>query len=87
MSHVEVAEIFGRVLKRDVRAESEEISDWRLRAKGMSQYAIENLTRMFEYYGQWGLAGNPNVLRWLLHREPISMELFIERTVRETEIP
>jgi len=32
MSHVEVAEIFGRVLNRDVQAEKEGIGDWRLRA-------------------------------------------------------
>jgi len=33
MSHVEVAEVFSQVLKRDVRAEKEEIRDWRLRAE------------------------------------------------------
>ena len=46
--------IVGRVLKRDVRAEKEEIRHWRLRAKGMGEYAIENLIKMFEYYDQWG---------------------------------
>ena len=86
MSHVEVAKIFGRVLKRDVQAEKEEISDWRLRAErslGMSEYAIENLVKMFEYYNQWGLVGNPNVLRWLLKHEPNSLESFVEKTVKE----
>ena len=82
-SHVEVAEIFGRVLKRKVRAEKEEMSDWRLRAKGMSEYTIENLVRMFEYYNQWGLAGNPHVLRWLLEREPTSLHAFVENTMKE----
>ena len=79
LSHVEVAEIFSRVLNRDVRAEKEEISDWRLRVPGMSQYAVENLIRMFEYYDKWGLVGNPNVLRWLLKREPGSLESFVAR--------
>ena len=94
MSHVEVAEILGRVLNRDVRAEREEISDWRLHVErssegaqskraGMSEYVIEDLVKMFEYYDQWGLAGNPNVLRWLLRREPTSLESFIERTMKE----
>ena len=86
MSHVEVAEIFGRVLKRDVSAEKEEIRDWRLRAErslGMSEYAIENLIKMFEYYDKWGLVGNPNVLRWLLKHEPNSLESFVEKTVKE----
>lgn len=70
MSHVEAAEILSRVLNHDVQAKREEIRDWRLRAGGMSEYALENLVRMFGYYDQWGLAGNPNVLRWVLKREP-----------------
>jgi len=79
MSHAEVAEILSHVLKRDVRAEEEEIRDWRLRTKGMSEYAVENLIRMFEYYNQWGLVGNPNVLKWLLRREPTTLETFIDQ--------
>jgi uncharacterized protein YbjT (DUF2867 family) len=81
MSHAEVAEIFGCTLKRNVRAEAEAIRDWRLRAEqsGMSEYAVENLIKMFEYYDQWGLMGNPNVLRWLLRREPASLEIFLRR--------
>jgi uncharacterized protein YbjT (DUF2867 family) len=78
-SLAEVAKIFERALNREVRAEKEEISDWRLHTKGMSRYAIENLVKMFEYYDQWGLVGNPNVLRWLLRREPTSLKLFVER--------
>ena len=90
-SHAEVAEITSRLLNRDVRAEKEEIGDWRLRAERSSEgtqskrdrYAIENLVKMFEYYDQWGLVGNPNVLRWLLRRKPTSVEAFIERTLKE----
>lgn len=99
LSHVDVAKIFSRLLKRDVRAEKEEISDWRLRAEwsecslraqsklapGMSQYAVENLIRMFEYYGQWSLVGSPNVLRWILRREPTLLDVFIGRAMKEQE--
>ena len=70
------------------RAEKDEIrrAAWRLRAErssGMSKYAIENVVRMFEYYDQWGLVGNPNVLRRLLRREPTSLAIVIERIMRE----
>jgi len=82
-SHVEIAEILSSVLKRNVRAEQEEISDWRLRSHELSAYAAENLIRMFEYYNQWGLAGNPNVLEWLLKRKPTSLSMFVEKTVNE----
>jgi NAD(P)H dehydrogenase (quinone) len=99
MSHIEVAEACRRVLNRDIRAEKEEIRDWSLRAEqnpGMSKYAMENLIKMFEYYDQWGLVGNPNVLRcsdgfcsenqlpWRClfeQRAPTSIESFIEECV------
>lgn len=80
-SHVEVAEIFSRALKRDVRVEKEEIRDWIQRAGGLGEYALQNLVRMFEYYDRWGLAGNPNVLKWVLKREPTSLETFILKNV------
>lgn len=93
LSYVEVAEILGHVLNRDVRSEREEISDWRGRASTAlatnarsaqrEEYAIENLVRMFEYYDQWGLVGNSNALRWILKREPTSLESFVKRTMNE----
>jgi NAD(P)H dehydrogenase (quinone) len=90
MSHAEVAEIFSHVLDRGVRAEKEEIGDWRLRTErsaaqskrsGSSDYAMGNLVGMFEYYDRWGLAGNPNVLKWVLKRDPTSWESFILKNV------
>jgi len=85
VSHVEVAEILTQALGGAVRVETEDIESWKLRARGMSKFAIENLVRMFEYYDQWGLMGNPNVLRWLLNREPTSLDAFIERIVKESD--
>jgi uncharacterized protein YbjT (DUF2867 family) len=83
LSHVDVAEILSRVLNRNVRAEKEEISNWRSRMGGISVYALENLVSMFEYYDQWGLTGNPNVLKWILKREPTSLKMFADRIVNE----
>ena len=85
VSHVEVAEILTQALGGAIRVETEDIESWKLRARGMSKFAIENLVRMFEYYDQWGLMGNPNVLRWLLNREPTSLDAFIERIVKESD--
>jgi NAD(P)H dehydrogenase (quinone) len=81
MSHVEVAEVCRHVLNRDVHAKTEEIRGWRLRAEqnNISEYTIENLIKMFAYYDRWGLTGNPNVLRWILQREPKSLEMFVRR--------
>lgn len=83
MSHVDVAKIFSQVLRREVKAETEEIRDWRLRVTGLNEYALENLVRMFEYYDKWGLIGNSNTLKWLLRRELISLSNFIERVTKE----
>jgi uncharacterized protein YbjT (DUF2867 family) len=86
MSHAEVAEVIGRVLRQDLRAEREEIGGWKVRVEGLSKYAIGNLERMFQYYDQWGLAGNPNVLKWVLKREPNALEQFIERIATERSL-
>lgn len=85
VSHRDVAEIIGHVWKRQVQAKRQEIADWKLQAKGLSAFAAEHLIRMFEYYDRWGLAGNPNVLKWLLRREPTSLESFMERIARDME--
>ncbi len=82
LSHVEVAESISHVFKRKVRAEKEDIGNWQNRANGLSDYAVENLVNMFEYYDQWGLTGNPNVLSWLLKREPTSLETFVDRIAK-----
>jgi uncharacterized protein YbjT (DUF2867 family) len=85
ITHVEVAEIFKIVLKREIKAERQEIGDWRLRADGLSEYALDNLTRMFQYYDNWGLVGNPNVLKMILKREPTSLNSFVERIAKGHE--
>jgi len=83
MSYVKVAEIVSNALNRDIWAEKEEIRDWRLHVNRLDEYALENLIKMFEYYDQWGLAGSPNVLKWILKREPTSFESFIQRALKE----
>ena len=82
-SHVEVAAIFSKVLTHEIHAEREEIVDWKLRATGLSDYAVENLVHMFAYYNQWGLRGNPNILKWILKRELTSFESFVRRLAIE----
>jgi uncharacterized protein YbjT (DUF2867 family) len=82
MSHMELAELLARVLKREVRVEKEELEGFRRHAEGMSEYALNSIIGMFEYYDQWGLVGNPSVLGWILNREPTSLEAFVERITR-----
>ena len=82
LSQIEIAETFGRALNKPVRAEAETLEDWdqRARSTGMDDHARETLTRMFRIYARDGLAGNPNVLGWLLRRPPTSLAAFAARS-------
>jgi uncharacterized protein YbjT (DUF2867 family) len=81
LSQIEIAEAFGRALKKGVRAEAETAEDWERRAHGagIDDYARETLTKMFRAYARDGLKGNPNVLGWLLGRPPTSLDAFAAR--------
>jgi uncharacterized protein YbjT (DUF2867 family) len=78
-----IARILARKLNRDVRAEKIEIQDWRKHASNLGGYEAETLVKMFDYYDQHGLLGNPRVLEGLIGRPPTGFEEFVERTVRE----
>lgn len=81
LSQVEIAENFGRVLKKEVRAVAESVEAWddRARATGLDDFARETLTKMFLSYARDGLKGNANVLTWLLGRAPTSLAAFAAR--------
>jgi hypothetical protein len=48
---------------------------------------VQTLLKMFRYYAEFGLVGNPNVLRWLLGRQPTSLGDFIAETVTSITKP
>jgi uncharacterized protein YbjT (DUF2867 family) len=79
----EAAEVFGRVLGREVRAEVVPLDEWEERARrsGMGEYAVETLLKMFRYYDRYGLWGNPKALTGLLGREPVRFEDFLRRQI------
>ena len=80
-NQIEIAETFGRALKKTIRAEAESIESWEQRARGggMDDYQRETLTKMFRAYARDGFKGNPNVLAWLLGRPPASLAAFAAR--------
>ncbi len=85
LTQTEVAAILGRVLGRPVRAEVIPPAEWEqgARARGLGDYPIETLIKMFRYYERCGFWGNPNVLSWLLGRPPTTFAAFVERTIHE----
>lgn len=78
MAQSQVAEILSQQLGRAVRAEEQSIESWKgwARSRGLNEYTIETLVKMFRYYQQYGLWGNPQVLTWLLGRLPTSLVTF-----------
>jgi uncharacterized protein YbjT (DUF2867 family) len=47
----------------------------------LGAYQRAYLTRLMSYYDAFGITGNPNVLRWLLGREPATMRDYVRRTL------
>jgi len=81
LSQDEAASILAQVTGRPVRVEIQPRQLWeeRARASGMGEYQVSALLRMFEYYEQNGFWGNPQVLAWLLKRQPSRFKAFIGR--------
>ncbi len=69
------------VLGREVRAEavSLEQMEKNARAAGANDDRIAQMLTMNKHYDQFGFRGNPNVLRWVLGREPNTFEEYVRR--------
>lgn len=78
LTQTEVAAMMAAQLGQRVEAQELPLAIWetQARANGLPAYAVETLGKMFSYYAEYGLVGNPNVLRWLLGREPVALEAF-----------
>ena len=86
LSQTEVARTLSQGLNRPVNIQVIPLSEWeaQARARSLGEYQIEALSRMFRFYEQYGLSGNPKVLDWLLQHPPSSLDIFIERTIRQS---
>jgi NAD(P)H dehydrogenase (quinone) len=51
------------------------------RHRPLGHYQKSYLSRLFSYYDLHGITGNPNVLRWLLGREPATMTGYVRRSL------
>ena len=82
LSQEDCAAILSRVLGRPITAVAKPMEDFRrdAAAAGLPPQRIETMTKMNAHYDAHGLVGNPNVLRWILGREPAR---FAEYVVRE----
>jgi uncharacterized protein YbjT (DUF2867 family) len=85
MSQLEVVETLSGQLGRPVTAEIVPLEAWerKARASGMGEYQVSSLAKMFCYYEEHGLVGNPNALSLLLGRQPTAFAEFVRRIVLE----
>lgn len=81
LSQDEMAQILSRLLGRPIRAEAKPLDQFRREASsaGVPAERIETMCLMNAHYSAHGLIGNPNVLRWILDREPTSFADFVTR--------
>jgi uncharacterized protein YbjT (DUF2867 family) len=81
LSQNDMAQALSRLLGRPIRAIAKPLDDFRREAAsaGMPAERIETMCLMNAHYSAHGLVGNPNVLRWILRREPTSFAGFVSR--------
>jgi uncharacterized protein YbjT (DUF2867 family) len=84
ISQTDIALALSKQLGYKVIAEAIPRETWKRTAlnAGMSQYAIDTLLAMFDYYQKYGLYGNPNVLANLLNRKPTDIFEFLTRAIK-----
>jgi uncharacterized protein YbjT (DUF2867 family) len=88
LSQVEVASALSSALGMTVQAQEQPRETWRQNALagGLDVQSVETLLKMFEYYDQYGLVGNPRVLETLLGRKPASFTDFVTRILETGEV-
>ena len=85
LSALETARFISSHLGMEVEVCVMPIERWEFQArrKGVGDYQINTLIKMFEYYDRFGFTGNSTIMECLLNRPPTSFSAFIERTIRE----
>lgn len=81
LSQTEMAAIIGDVLGREVTARQVPLDEMAAAAaaKGLSEDRIAQMRTMNAHYDAHGFLGNPNVLTYLLNRQPTTFRQYVER--------
>lgn len=81
LSQRDMAAVISRLLGRKIRAEALSLKQMEknARAAGAGDDRVAQMLIMNSHYDQFGFRGNPNVLRWILGREPSTYENYVRR--------
>ncbi len=84
LSQDEVAAVLSDELGHPVVARQQDVEEWRRGAanRGLDEARVDCLVRMFGYYTEYGLRGNPEALSHLLSRPPTAFAACIRRELR-----
>ena len=86
LSQNDMAVILSELLGKPVRAQAKAAGLMRKEAEaaGIPAERIGTLVQMNAHYDRHGLIGNPNVLRWILGREPNDFAAFVKRELLQS---
>jgi len=88
MSPRDIVELLSAELDRPVSVEVVPLDAWErsARATGLGEYQVSALSKMFVYYEEHGLTGNPQALTNVLGRQPTSFPAFVRRVIQENTL-
>lgn len=86
LTQVQMAQVLAQKLGRPVTARAIPFPELqrRARAAGASEDRVAQMLVMNQHYDRHGMRGNPNVLRWLLGREPRRFADYVDRLIAES---
>ena len=81
LSQTDMAEILSDLTGTAITAQAKSLDRFEAdaRAGGMPEERLQTMLKMNTHYDAHGLIGNPNVLRWILGREPTHFREFVTR--------
>ena len=89
LSRREQCERASKILGKECKAEALPLEitmgDEASKLRGLSSHphSVDGCRRLFLYYNHHGLLGSPNVMRWILGREPMSFEEWLTNRVAQ----
>ncbi len=83
INRIEIAALLSQIIGKNVKPVALD-ADKVLKSAGPAAPALKS---MFDYYGRYGLAGNPLTLRSILGREPRTLQEFIKELAARSYAP
>lgn len=82
LSPSELATQYNEVTGENAIAKRVNLDEFLDNAGFMNVYSRDAMTHLANTYSKWGLAGNPNVLEWLLERKPTTFKQYVAAKIK-----